>query len=133
MNKVVELLPENPPYFPKDEITDRTTRFIVSEIIREKIFLNYRKEVPYHSEVVVDSFKEDDNFIRIRAVIYVARESQKMIIIGKNGEAIKKMGIEARKDIEDFVGRKVYLELSVKIAENWRNDPRMLRRLGYEL
>ncbi|HNQ60583.1 MAG TPA: GTPase Era [Bacteroidales bacterium] len=133
VNKVVELLPENPPYFPKDEITDRTTRFIVSEIIREKIFLNYRKEVPYHSEVVVDSFKEDDNFIRIRAVIYVARESQKMIIIGKNGEAIKKMGIEARKDIEDFVGRKVYLELSVKIAENWRNDPRMLRRLGYEL
>ena len=89
--------------------------------------------MPYHSEVVVDSFKEDDNFIRIRAVIYVARESQKMIIIGKNGEAIKKMGIEARKDIEDFVGRKVYLELSVKIAENWRNDPRMLRRLGYEL
>ncbi len=133
VNKIVELLPENPPYFPQDEITDRTTRFIVSEIIREKIFLNYRKEVPYHSEVIVDAFKEEENLIRIHAIIYVAKESQKIIIIGKNGEAIKKLGIEARKEIEAFVGTKVYLELSVKVAENWRNDPKMLRRMGYEL
>ncbi|GAB6278630.1 MAG: GTPase Era [Lentimicrobium sp.] len=133
VNKIVEFLPENPPYFPQDEITDRTTRFIVSEIIREKIFLNYRKEVPYHSEVIVDAFKEEENLIRIHAIIYVAKESQKIIIIGKNGEAIKKLGIEARKEIEAFVGTKVYLELSVKVAENWRNDPKMLRRMGYEL
>lgn len=131
--RIIELLPENPPYFPEDEISDKTERFIVSEIIREKIFLNYRKEVPYHTEMVVDSFKEEENLIRISATIYVARESQKIIIIGKGGEAIKKVGIEARKDIEAFVGKKVFLELSVKVADNWRDDPRALRRFGYEI
>lgn len=131
--RIVELLPENPPYFPQDEISDKTERFIVSEIIREKIFLNYRKEVPYHTEVVVESFKEEENLVRISAIIYVARESQKIIIIGKGGEAIKKVGIEARKDIEAFVGKKVFLELSVKVADNWRDDPKLLRRFGYEL
>ncbi|MGC8865874.1 MAG: GTPase Era [Bacteroidales bacterium] len=131
--RITELLPENPPYFPQDEISDKTERFIVSEIIREKIFLNYRKEVPYHTEVVVESFKEEENLVRISAIIYVARESQKIIIIGKGGEAIKKVGIEARKDIEAFVGKKVFLELSVKVADNWRDDPKLLRRFGYEL
>ncbi len=131
--RIIDLLPENPPYFPKDEISDKTERFIVSEIIREKIFLNYRKEVPYHTEVIVESFKEEDNLTRISATIYVARESQKIIIIGKGGEAIKKVGIEARKDIEAFVGKKIFLELSVKVAENWRDDPKALRRFGYEV
>ena len=131
--RIIELLPENPPYFPEDEISDKTERFIVSEIIREKIFLNYRKEVPYHTEVVVDTFKEEENLVRISATIYVARESQKIIIIGKGGEAIKKVGIEARKDIEAFVGKKVFLELSVKVADNWRDDPKTLHRFGYEI
>jgi GTP-binding protein Era len=131
--RIIDLLPENPPYFPEDEISDKTERFIVSEIIREKIFLNYRKEVPYHTEVVVESFKEEENLVRISATIYVARESQKIIIIGKGGDAIKKVGIEARKDIEAFVGKKVFLELSVKVADNWRDDPRALRRFGYEI
>ncbi len=130
---VMELLPECPPYFPKDEFTDRSLRFIASEIIREKIFLNYRQEIPYYAEVAIEQFKEEGKITRISALIFVARESQKIIIIGKKGEAIKKVGTEARVDLEAFLGTKVFLELSVKVAGDWRDDPRALRRFGYEI
>ncbi len=129
---LLEKLPKAPPYFPKDELTDRSQRFFISEIIREKILMNYQKEIPYSVEIVVDSFKEDERIIRILAFIHVTRESQKMIIIGSKGKAIKKVGIEARKDIEEFFEKHVYLELSVKITKDWRNDERQLRRFGYE-
>ncbi|MBE9481393.1 MAG: GTPase Era [Bacteroidetes bacterium] len=130
-DKIIEKLPENPPFFPKDELTDKSQRFFVSEIIREKILLNYSKEIPYPIEVVVDEFKEDKNLIRIKAYIYVARDSQKAIIIGHKGNAIKKFGTEARIDIEDFIEKKVYLELSVKVNKDWRNKESQLKRFGY--
>lgn len=130
-DKIIEKLPENPPFFPKDELTDKSQRFFVSEIIREKILLNYSKEIPYSIEVVVDEFKEDKNLIRIKAYIYVARDSQKAIIIGHKGNAIKKVGTEARIDIEDFIEKKVYLELSVKVNKDWRNKESQLKRFGY--
>jgi GTP-binding protein Era len=130
-DKIIEKLPENPPFFPKDELTDKSQRFFVSEIIREKILLNYSKEIPYSIEVVVDEFKEDKNLIRIKAYIYVARDSQKAIIIGHKGNAIKKFGTEARIDIEDFIEKKVYLELSVKVNKDWRNKESQLKRFGY--
>ena len=130
-DKIIEKLPENPPFFPKDELTDKSQRFFVSEIIREKILLNYSKEIPYSIEVVVDEFKEEKNIIRIKAFIYVARDSQKAIIIGHKGNAIKKVGTEARIDIEDFIEKKVYLELSVKVNKDWRNKESQLKRFGY--
>ncbi len=132
LSSILEKLPESPPYYNKDELTDKPLRFFISEIIREKILLLYRKEVPYSIEVKVDEFKERENIIMIKAFIYVSRESQKIIIIGHKGKAIKKLGIESRKDIEKFVNKKVYLELSVKITKDWRNDPKQLRRFGYE-
>lgn len=129
---ILEHLPESPPYFPKDELSDKTMRFFVSEIIREKILTHYHKEIPYSTEVLVEEYKEDDNITRIRALIFVARESQKAIILGHQGKSIKKVGTEARKDIEDFVDKKVYLELFVKVSKDWRNDERQLKRFGYE-
>ncbi len=131
MNRIVELLPVNPPYFGKDALTDKPARFFVTEIIREKILLNYDKEVPYSVEVIVEKFEEKENAIHIMAVIYVERDSQKGIIIGKGGTLIKKVGIEARKDIETFFGKSVYLELFVKVEPNWRNRENKLRSFGY--
>jgi GTP-binding protein Era len=131
MDRIISLLPESPPYWPKDELTDKSERFFTSEIIREKIMLNYRKEVPYSVEVEIDSFKESDELIRISGIIYVMRDSQKGIIIGKQGLALKKTGTMARKDLEDFFGKKIFLELHVKVKKSWRNDPRMLRQFGY--
>jgi len=130
-DKIIEKLPENLPFFPKDELTDKSQRFFVSEIIREKILLYYSKEIPYSIEVVVDEFKEEKNLIRIKVFIYVARDSQKAIIIGHKGIAIKKVGTEARIDIEDFTEKKVYLELSVKVNKDWRNKESQLKRFGY--
>jgi GTP-binding protein Era len=124
-------LPENPPYFPKDQLTDRSERFFVSEIIREKIFHNYQKEIPYSIQVEIDEFKEQPEINKIRAIIYAERESQKAILIGNKGEALKKIGIEARKDIEILVGKKVFLELFVKVKDKWRNDTQTLKRFGY--
>ncbi len=132
LNMILELLPEHPAYFPKDELSDKNTRFFISEIIREKILLRYRKEVPYSVEIVVNSFKEAEDIVRITAMIYVARETQKMIIIGKNGQAIKQMGTDARKDIEKFIGKKVYLELSVKVEKDWRDKEQSLKMFGYQ-
>lgn len=133
MQSIVELLPENPPYFPKDELTDKHMRFFVAEIIREKILLNFKQEIPYSVEVVVDQYKEEENITRIFAYIYVARESQKMIILGKQGRAIKKLGTDARMDIEKFIGQKVFLELTVKVLKDWRDNEKQLKRLGYEI
>lgn len=129
---ILSILPENPPYYPKDELTDKTMRFFVSEIIREKILLNYNQEVPYSTEVAVDSYKEEENIIRIMAYIFVIRESQKGIILGHQGNAIKKAATSARKDIEAFVGKKVFLEIRVKVNKDWRDDPQSLKRFGYE-
>lgn len=128
---IIEHLPEHPPYFPKDQLTDRSERFFAAEIIREKIFQNYKKEVPYSTEVVIESFKEDDTIIRIRAEIYVERKSQKGIIIGKGGEALKKVGIQARETMEAFFGKQIYLETFVKVAEEWRKKEIHLNRFGY--
>ena len=130
-SNIVEHLPVHPPYFPKDELTDKPERFFVDEIIREKIFLNYKKEVPYSCEVVTTSFKEDDEIIRIAAEIYVERKSQKGIIIGKGGEMLKKVGTAARQDLEKFFGKKVFLETFVKIEPDWRKKEAKLRRFGY--
>ncbi len=130
-DRIISLLPESPPYYPKDEITDKNERFFVSEIVREKILINYRKEVPYSVEVEIVSFKESEEIIRISGIIHVMRDSQKGIIIGKQGLAIKKTGTMARKDLEDFFGKKVFIGLQVKVKKDWRNDPRMLRQFGY--
>ncbi len=132
LNTIIDLLPESPPYYPKDELTDKSMRFFISEIIREKILLFYKQEVPYSVEVAVDSYKESEDIIRIATWIFVTRESQKMIIIGKGGRAIKRVGVEARKDIEKFVGKQVHLELSVKVVKDWRDNERQLKRFGYE-
>ncbi len=129
---ILELIPENPPYYPKDELTNKTMRFFVSEIIREKIFLNYHEEVPYSTEVIVDSYKEDDRIIHIMAYIFVIRESQKGIILGHEGKAIKKAATAARLDIEEFVDKKVFLEIRVKVSKDWRDDPTKLKRFGYD-
>lgn len=129
--RIVELLPVAPPYFGKDALTDKPARFFVTEIIREKLLLLYDKEVPYSSEVIVEKFDEKDNAIHIMAVIYVERDSQKAIIIGKGGEKIKRVGIEARKDIEKFFDKKVYLELFVKVEKDWRNRENKLKAFGY--
>ncbi len=131
-DRIVALLPEGEPFYPKDTLTDKPMRFFASEIIREKILLNYEKEIPYSVEVVVKKYKEEPNIDRISAVIYVARESQKGIVIGHRGAKLKKVGSEARKDLEAFLDKKVFLELFVKVDPNWRNDERQLRRFGYE-
>ena len=131
--RIIELLPEGPPYFPKDSLTDKTERFFVSEIIREKVLLNYQKEIPYSVEIEVEEFKDTDKLLRIMATIHVVRPSQKGIIIGHKGQALKKLGTEARKDIEDFFGKKVYLELHVKVSKDWRDKDRSLRNFGYNV
>ncbi|GET26814.1 GTPase Era [Prolixibacter sp. NT017] len=131
-DRILKLLPEGPPFFPKDELTDRNERFFTQEIIREKILLNYQKEVPYSVEIEVESFKDEEKILRIDAVIYVARDSQKGIIIGHQGKALKKVGTEARKDMEEFFGKKVFLQLYVKVAKEWRDKENMLRNFGYE-
>ena len=131
--RIQVLLPECPPYFEKDQMTDNPAKFFVNEIIREKILLNYDKEIPYSVEVEVESFKEDDHLIRISAIIYVERDSQKGIIIGKQGRALKKVGTEARKDIEAFFEKKVFLELFVKVDKDWRQKSGRLKHYGYDL
>lgn len=131
MARIVELLPEGEPFFGKDALTDKPARFFVTEIIREKILLNYDKEVPYSTEVIVEKFEEKENSIHIMAVIYVERDSQKGIIIGKGGSMLKKVGTEARKDIEKFFDKSVYLELFVKVEPNWRNRENKLKQFGY--
>ena len=129
--RIVELLPEGPPYFPKDSLTDKTERFFVSEIIREKVLLNYQKEIPYSVEIEIEEFKDTENLLRLRAIIHVVRPSQKGIIIGHKGQALKKIGTEARIDIESFFGKKVFLEIFVKVSKDWRDKDRSLRNFGY--
>lgn len=130
---LIEKLPVSPAYYPKDELTDRSMRFFVSEIIREKILLYFKQEIPYSVEVVVDEYKEKENITSITSTIYVARESQKAIILGHHGKSIKGLGMAARKDIEEFIDAKVYLDLRVKVSKDWRDDPQQLKRFGYEL
>ena len=129
--KITEKLPVHEPYFPKDQLTDRPMRFFVSEIIREKILLNYTKEIPYSVEVVVDEYKETEGLVRIMATLYVERDTQKSIIIGKGGQAIKKLGTESRLAIEEFIGEHVFLDLSVKVLKDWRNNENIINRFGY--
>ena len=131
MSRIVALLPESPPYFGKDALTDRSARFFVTEIVREKILLTYDKEVPYATQVIVEKYTETDTAIHIMAVIYVERDSQKGIIIGHQGRKLKHVGIEARKDIERFFDKRVYLELYVKVERDWRNQENKLRTFGY--
>lgn len=132
MNRIMELIPEAPPYFEQDALTDKSERFFVSEIIREKILLYYQKEIPYSVEVEIESFKENKDRVDIRAIIHVARDSQKGIIIGHQGKALKKLGTEARKEIETFLAKKVFLELYVKVSKDWRDKDQFLRNFGYE-
>jgi len=124
-------LPENPPYFDKSELTDRSQRFFASELIRERIFFNYRNEIPYSVEIIIDTFREENSILHIYAVIYVLRESQKMIVLGKRGNAIKKTATEARKNMEQFFSKKIFLDVIVKVSQNWRNDEKALKRFGY--
>ena len=131
-NRILELLPEGPPFFPKDELTDRNERFFLQEIIREKILLNYEKEVPYSVEVEVEEFKESVKLISVRVVINVSRESQKGIIIGHQGRMLKKIGSEARADAEEFFGKKIFMELYVKVAKDWREKDKQLKKFGYD-
>jgi GTP-binding protein Era len=130
-NRILELLPENPPYYSKDDLSDRNTRFFVSEIIREKILIHYYQEVPYSVEVAIEAYEEGKKVDKIQAVIYVERDSQKGIIIGHKGEALKKVGVQARKDIEKLIGKQVFLELFVKVKKDWRNNENMLKGFGY--
>jgi GTPase len=131
--KIVEMLPESPPYYDKEELTDRSMRFFVAEIIREQILVQFRKEVPYSVEVVVERYKEDEEPMQIDAIVYVERESQKAILLGHQGAAIKRMGTTARKEIEAFVGRHIFLDLRIKVNKEWRENPRQLKRFGYDL
>lgn len=131
-NRILELLPECPPYYPKDALTDKPERFFVNEIIREKILLNYDKEIPYSVEVETEEFLEDENIIRIRAVIMVERDTQKGIIIGHKGAALKKVGMEARATMEQFFGKQIHIELFVKVNKDWRRNIRQLKRFGYQ-
>ena len=130
-SRVVELLPESPAFYPKDTLTDKPERFFVNEIIREKILIHYKKEIPYCVEIDTEEFFEDPEIIRMRSVIMVERETQKGIIIGHKGAALKRVGVEARKDLEKFFGKQVHLELYVKVNKNWRNDSKQLKRFGY--
>ncbi len=129
--KIIEVLPESPPFYPKDQLTDKPERFFVNEAIREKILMHYKKEIPYAVEVDTEEFFESDKIIKIRSVVMVERETQKGIIIGHKGSALKRVGTEARKDLQKFFGKKIHLELYVKVNKNWRNDKRQLRRFGY--
>ena len=124
-------MPEGEPYFPKDQLTDRYERFFVSEIIRGKILETYQKEIPYSVEIEIESYKEEESIVRIAAVIYVARDTQKGIIIGHKGEMLKRVGTGARKEIESFLGKKVFLEMYVKVARDWRDSSGMLKKFGY--
>jgi GTP-binding protein Era len=130
-NRIIELLPESPAFYPKDQLTDKPERFFVNEIIREKILIHYKKEIPYSVEIDTEEFFEEETIIRMRAVIMVERDSQKGIIIGHKGAPLKRVGVEARKDLEKFFGKQVHLELYVKVNKNWRSDQRQLRRFGY--
>lgn len=132
MKRILELLPESPAYFDKDQLTDKPAKFFVSEIIREKILRYYDKEIPYSVEVAVERFKEDERLVRINAVIYVERDSQKGIIIGHQGQALKKVSAEARKSLEQFFGKKIFLETYVKVDKDWRSSKRELRLFGYD-
>lgn len=132
LKRIKEQLPDSPPFFDKDQMTDKPARFFVTEIIREKILKNYDREIPYSVEVVVEKFKEEDKLINIDTVIYVERDSQKGIIIGKGGSMLKKVGMEARKDIEDFFQKKVFLQTFVKVEKDWRNKDRILKDFGYK-
>lgn len=133
LQALVEKLPQHPPFYPKDQLTDRNERFFVAEIIRGQILQHYHQEVPYHVEVAIESFREEENIVKIEAVIYTARESQKKILIGAKGQAIKNLGIQSRKLIEAFLGQRIFLGLSVKVSENWRDDEKKLQRFGYDL
>ncbi|WP_035141872.1 GTPase Era [Flavobacterium daejeonense] len=130
-DRIISLLPDSPPYYPKDQLTDKPERFFVNEIIREKILLNYSKEIPYAVEIVTEEFIETDNIIRIRSVIMVERDTQKGIIIGHKGAALKKVGVEAREDLEKFFGKQIHIEMYVKVNKNWRSNANMLKRFGY--
>lgn len=130
--KIIELLPENPPFYPKDQLTDKPERFFVNEKIREKILTHYKKEIPYSVEVETESFIEEENIVKIRSIIMVERDTQKGIIIGHKGKAIKRVGAEARKDLEAFFQKKVFIELYVKVNKNWRSDKNQLKRFGYK-
>ena len=132
INRIIELIPESPPYFPKDQLTDKPERFFVNEKLREKILLYYNKEIPYSVEVQTEGFKEEESIIRIRSLILVERESQKGIIIGHNGVALKKIGSKARIDLEKFFGKKIFIELHVKVSKNWRSNSNQLRKFGYK-
>ena len=132
MKRVMELLPESPPYFEKDALTDKPARFFVTEIIREKILLHYDKEIPYVCEAVVEQFKEDEGKIYIKALIYVERDSQKGIIIGHEGAALKRVATDARRELEKFFGKRIFLEIYVRVDKDWRNSDRQLRRFGYD-
>ena len=132
LDAILERLPEGEAFYPKDTLTDKTLRFFASEIIREKILLNYDKEIPYCCEIEIDTYKEEPTIDRISATIYVARQSQKGIVIGHKGERLKKVGQKAREDMERFLGKKVFLQLFVKVQEDWRNSERQLRRFGYD-
>jgi GTP-binding protein Era len=132
LTQILAKLPESPPFFPKDQLTDKYERFFASEIIREKILVNYKKEIPYSVEVEVESFKDEKDIIKIRALIHVTRDSQKGIIIGHKGSMLKRVGTEARHDMEDFFKKKVFLELYVKVTKDWRDKPLILKRFGYQ-
>jgi GTP-binding protein Era len=130
-NRIIELLPESPAFYPKDTLTDKPERFFVNEIIREKILMHYKKEIPYAVEIDTQEFFEEEKIIRMRSVIMVERETQKGIIIGHKGAALKRVGVEARRDLEKFFGKQVHVELYVKVNKNWRSDQRQLKRFGY--
>lgn len=132
LNAVLAKLPESPPYFPKDQLTDKYERFFASEIIREKILINYKKEIPYSIEIEIESFNDQKDILKIRALIHVTRDSQKGIIIGHKGSMLKRVGTEARHDMEDFFRKKVFLELYVKVTKDWRDKPLTLKRFGYQ-
>ena len=132
LHKIIELLPESPAYFPKDQLTDKPERFFVNETIREKILMHYKKEIPYSVEIETEEFFEDEKIIRIRSVIMVERETQKGIIIGHKGSALKRVGTEARKDLEKFFNKKIFLELYVKVNKDWRKNNQQLKRFGYK-
>ena len=131
INSIVELLPFSPPYYSKDEVTDKSERFFVEEIIREKILKHYKKEVPYSVEISVEEFIEEDEIVRIRAIIYVLRESQKAILIGHKGLGLKRIGSESRKDIEKMINKKVFLTTPIKVKKDWRNNSSQLKKFGY--
>ena len=133
ITKLVDMIPISPPYYDKDALTDKSERFFVEEIIREKILKHYKKEIPYSVEIEVEDFLDEVDIIKIRAIIFVMRESQKGIIIGHKGMGLKRIGSEARKDIENLLGKKVFLETPIKVKKNWRNDNNQLKKFGYKL